>query len=296
MQVTISPPLGARPSEAADLSINNARNWCARLELGFEARADNGTVLVHRRHEGPLRVQKALYPEGPEVCHALMLHPPAGIAGGDALTVQVRVGEGAKALITTPGAGKWYRSNGPLATQRLDFEVGRGAVFEWLPQESIVFDRVNGRTETVVRLAGDATFIGLDLLCLGRTASGERLTRGQLRLASRIERDGRLIWSEQGLIEGGSRLLDSPVGLFGQPVTGSLLVASEALDASLLAACREIRPLIGDAAVTRLPGLLVARYLGPSAEAARAWFVAVWSVLRPALAGRPAEVPRIWHT
>ena len=243
-----------------------------------------------------MRVQKALYPEGPEVCHALMLHPPAGIAGGDALTVQVRVGEGAKALITTPGAGKWYRSNGPLATQRLDFEVGRGAVFEWLPQESIVFDRVNGRTETVVRLAGDATFIGLDLLCLGRTASGERLTRGQLRLASRIERDGRLIWSEQGLIEGGSRLLDSPVGLCGQPVTGSLLVASEALDASLLAACREIRPLIGDAAVTRLPGLLVARYLGPSAEAARAWFVAVWSVLRPALAGRPAEVPRIWHT
>ena len=296
MLVTISPPDGVRPSEAADLSINNARNWCARLELGFEARADNGTVLVHRRHEGPLRVQKALYPEGPEVCHALMLHPPAGIAGGDALTVQVRVGEGAKALITTPGAGKWYRSNGPLATQRLDFEVGRGAVFEWLPQESIVFDRVNGRTETVVRLAGDATFIGLDLLCLGRTASGERLTRGQLRLASRIERDGRLIWSEQGLIEGGSRLLDSPVGLCGQPVTGSLLVASEALDASLLAACREIRPLIGDAAVTRLPGLLVARYLGPSAEAARAWFVAVWSVLRPALVGRPAEVPRIWHT
>lgn len=296
MLVTISSPDGARPSEAADLSNNNARNWCARLELGFEARAGRGTVLVHRRHEGPLRVQKALYPEGPEVCHALMLHPPAGIAGGDALTVQVRVGEGAKALITTPGAGKWYRSNGPLATQRLDFEVGAGGVFEWLPQESIVFDRVNGRTETVVRLAGDATFIGLDLLCLGRTASGERLTRGQLRLASRIERDGRLIWSEQGLIEGGSRLLDSPVGLCGQPVTGSLLVASEALDGSLLEACRAIRPQVGEGAVTRLPDLLVARYLGPSAEAARAWFVALWAVLRPAIVGRPAAVPRIWHT
>ena len=296
MLVTISPPDGVRPSEIADLSVNSARSWCARLELGFEVRVGHGTVLAQRRHEGPLRVQKALYPEGPEVCHALMLHPPAGIAGGDALTVQVRVGEGAKALITTPGAGKWYRSNGPLATQRLDFEVGRGGVFEWLPQESIVFDQVHGRTETEVRLAGDAVYMGLDLLCLGRTASGERLTRGRLRLASRIERDGRLIWSEQGLIEGGSRLLDSPVGLGGQPVTGSLLVASDAIDGSLLAACREIRPLIGDAAVTRLPGLLVARYLGPSAEAARAWFVAVWSVLRPALAGRPAEVPRIWHT
>ncbi len=243
-----------------------------------------------------MRVQKALYPEGPEVCHALMLHPPAGIAGGDALTVQVRVGEGAKALITTPGAGKWYRSNGPLATQRLDFEVGAGGVFEWLPQESIVFDRVNGRTETVVRLAGDATFIGLDLLCLGRTASGERLTRGQLRLASRIERDGRLIWSEQGLIEGGSRLLDSPVGLCGQPVACFLLGAPPGPARGPLAARCRSGPEVGEGAVTRLPDLLVARDLGPSAEAARAWFVALWAVLRPAIVGRPAAVPRIWHT
>jgi urease accessory protein len=166
MLVTISPPDGVRPSEIADLSVNSARNWCARLELGFEARAGHGTVLAHRRHEGPLRVQKALYPEGPEVCHALMLHPPAGIAGGDALSVQVRVGEGAKALITTPGAGKWYRSNGPLATQRLEFEVARGGVFEWLPQESIVFDQVHGRTETVVRLAGDATLHRAWICCV----------------------------------------------------------------------------------------------------------------------------------
>lgn len=272
------------------------QRWYARLELGFEAPGDGRTVLAHRLHKGPLRVQKALYPEGPEVCHALILHPPAGIAGGDELTLQVTVGEGAKALITTPGAGKWYRSNGPLARQTLDFEVAAGGVLEWLPQESIVFDRVKGHTETRVRLAGDAVFIGLDLLCLGRTASGERFTEGSLRLASRIERDGKLIWSEQGLIEGGSRLLESPVGLCGQPVTGTLLVASESIDASLLAACREIRPTLGEGAVTRLPGLLVARYLGPSGEPARAWFVALWAALRPALVGRAASVPRIWHT
>ena len=66
--------------------------------------------------------------------------------------------------------------------------------------------------------------------------------------------------------------------------------------ASLLAACREIRPTVGEGAVTRLPGLLVARYLGPSGEPARAWFVALWAALRPALVGRAASVPRIWHT
>ncbi|RTL43856.1 MAG: urease accessory protein [Rhodocyclaceae bacterium] len=284
------------PNIAAAAAAPAPQGWQARLELGFEASGDGRTILAHRRHEGPLRVQKALYPEGPQVCHALILHPPAGIAGGDELTLAVRLEEGAKALLTTPGAGKWYRSKGPLARQTLDFRVAAGGVLEWLPQESIVFADARGHTETRVQLAGDAVFVGLDLLCLGRTASGERFDAGRLRLWSRIERDGRLIWCEQGDIEGGSRLLDSPVGLAGQPVCGTLLVASELADAALVAACREIRPLAGEGAVTRLPGLLVARYLGPAAEPARAWFAALWGVLRPVLAGRPAVLPRIWHT
>lgn len=289
-------PVSAHPPA---VPAGSTSTWRARLELGFAADGAR-TALVHRLHEGPLRVQKALYPEGPEVCHALVLHPPAGIAGGDELTLQIDVGEGARALVTTPGAGKWYRSRQPdgtqLARQTLDFSVATGGVLEWLPQEAIVFDRVRGRADTTVRLAGDGVFVGLDLLCLGRTASGERFTAGSLAIASRIERDGRLLWHEQGRIEGGSRLLDSPVGLRGQPVTGTLLVAAEGIDTALLEACRAVQPTVGEGGVTRLPGLLVARYLGPAAEPARTWFVALWSVLRPALVGREAAVPRIWLT
>lgn len=273
--------------------------WRAQLELGIEVAA-GASRLTRRWHEGPLRVQKALYPEGPEVCHLLLLHPPAGIAGGDELTIRLVVGEGARALVTTPGAGKWYRSResdgNQLASQSLDFDVANGAVLEWLPQEAIVFDRVRGRADTTVRLSGNALFVGLDILCFGRTASGERFTSGNLSIASRIERDGRLLWHEQGRIEGGSRLLDSPVGLRGQPVTGTLLVASDAIDNALLEACRAVQPTVGEGGITRLPGLLVARYLGPAAEPARAWFVALWSLLRPALTNRQATVPRIWLT
>ena len=61
-------------------------------------------------------------------------------------------------------------------------------------------------------------------------------------------------------------------------------------------ACRAVQPTVGEGGVTRLPGLLGARYLGPAAEPARAWVVARWSVLRPALANREAAVPRIWAT
>src|SRR5688572_3671118 len=106
------------------------RSWRAELALGFERRGDR-TVLAARRHDGPLVVQKPLYPEDEAVCHAIVVHPPAGIAGGDELDLQTRAGEGACVLLTTPGAGKWYRSAGPWATQSLAFEAGRDACVEW---------------------------------------------------------------------------------------------------------------------------------------------------------------------
>ncbi len=81
-------------------------SWHAELYLGF-ARNGEGTVLRENRHCGPLRVQKALYPEGDAVCQAIVLHPPSGIAGGDQLAIAVDVASGAFAQLTTPGAGKW---------------------------------------------------------------------------------------------------------------------------------------------------------------------------------------------
>src|SRR5262245_11582405 len=112
------------------------QSWRAELALSFEHRAGR-TVLAARRHTGPLVVQKPLYPEGAGVCHAIVVHPPAGIAGGDELEISADAAPRAHALLTTPGAGRWYRSAGPWARQALAFEVGDGACVEWLPQETI---------------------------------------------------------------------------------------------------------------------------------------------------------------
>lgn len=268
-------------------------SWKARLSLGFSY-LENRTVLSERSHDGPLVVQKPLYPEGRKVCHAIVVHPPGGIAGGDELTLVVKTKEGASALLTTPGATKWYRSAGAWAKQSLAFGV-RG-LLEWLPQESIVFDGALGQASCEVDLAADAGLIGWDIVCLGRTGSGESFGRGSYRSSIRIRREGKLLWLERGRIDGGGRLLESPAGLGGSPVFGTLFATSPLLDRKILKNLRVENPVEGKGAITLLPGILLARYLGDSTEAARRYFISLWRILRPRLAGLDAIEPRIWQT
>jgi urease accessory protein len=267
--------------------------WKASLSLGFSFE-DQKTTLSRKTHDGPLVVQKPLYPEGSGVCHAIVVHPPGGIAGGDELVLEAAAGEGASALLTTPGATKWYRSAGAWARQRIALDV-KGTL-EWLPQETIVFDGALGDTGCEVDLAADAGLIGWDIVCLGRTGSGERFSRGTFRSSMQIRREGKLLWLERARIDGGGRLLDSPAGLGGSPVFGTLFACSSNSNPELATEMRKIDPETGRGAVTLLPGILLARYLGDSTEAARRYFIALWRILRPELAGRDAIEPRIWST
>jgi urease accessory protein len=268
-------------------------SWKASLSLEFMSR--NGrSILQKKEHEGPLVIQKPLYPEGGEVCHAIVVHPPGGIAGGDELELRAAVGEGAAALLTTPGAAKWYRSAGPRAKQNLAFEV-EGAL-EWLPRETIVFDGALAELRCDMDLAADAVLIGWDIVCLGRTGSGERFSRGAYRFSAQIRRQGKLLWLERGRIDGNGRLLHSPAGLGGHTVFATMFSCAPKMDPELVAQGRKIRPRAGAAALTLLPGVLLARYLGDSSEEASDYFIALWRILRPALLGREANEPRIWRT
>jgi urease accessory protein len=277
----------------ADLAVDAL--WRAELALDYERRGPR-TVLAARRHDGPLLVQKPFYPEGEDVCHSIIVHPPAGIAGGDSLQLHARAGEHARVLLTTPGAAKWYRSAGPWARQKIIADIGPGACIEWLPQETILFDGALAEMKTDIRLAKDASYIGWEILCFGRTGSGETYQHGACRINTWVRREDKLLWVERGCIEGEALLARSPAGLGNKTVCGSLLAVSEVISRELLEACRAVDARTGATAVTRLPGMIIARYLGDSSEAAKNYFVAVWEQLRPALAGKTATAPRIWRT
>ncbi|EJL00582.1 urease accessory protein UreD [Pseudomonas chlororaphis] len=267
-------------------------SWHAELELGY-ARFGDSTRPVQRRHKGPLRVQKHLYAEGPEVCQHIIVHPPGGIAGGDRLQIRASVDRDAWAQLTSPGAAKWYRANGP-AYQTLELNVAAGATLEWLPQETIVFSAAQAELSTRIELQGDARLFYWDVVALGRPASDERFDLGHFQSHLDIRRDGQLLWHERQRIGGGDGLLDSPIGLDGQPVFATLLATGE-IDSQLLERCRSLPHAVrGD--LTQMPGLLVARCLASEALLARAWLIDLWRLLRPALLGREALPPRIWNT
>jgi urease accessory protein len=281
--------------------------WRASLDARFTQQGQR-TVLSHLQHTGPIRIQKALYPEGEAVCQTLLVHPPGGIAGGDEVALDIHVGDGAHAQVTTPGAGKWYRSFGEPArwTQRLTMQ-GAG-VLEWLPQEAIVFNQANAYSTCYINACENNTLAIWDILCLGCPASGESFEQGTYRSDWCVSVEGKPLWRERASFEGGSSLLQSPVGLRGRPVVATLLFSShelrQASDAEAtqqaLRTLREIDACAFDAGMlagaTALPCGVIVRALAYEAEHARAYFTACWQALRPKLIGREAVTPRIWRT
>jgi urease accessory protein len=268
--------------------------WRARLELGFAKRADR-TVLAHRRHSGPLTVQKPFYPEPSGTCHVYLLHPPGGVAGGDSLELDISVADGAHALLTTPAAGKFYRSDGRQALWRQRFKAESGSTLEWLPQETIVFDGSRAELCSRVDVETGARFIGWETVCLGRPAARESFLLGHYRQRLEIWHEERPLLIERSLFQGGDRLLSAAWGMQECPV-GATLFAWPADSQTLEQLRVQVPEDAGLFGATLIDGLLVCRYLGSQAEHARRALIVAWRVLRPRLLGLPACEPRIWNT
>ena len=290
------------PAASSEVTPNltaSSRHWLATLDLGFERDGDT-TRLIRREHTGPLRVQKPLYPEHPSTCHAIIIHPPGGVVGGDELRMQIDAGPKSRAFLSTPGAAKWYRANGHRSRQQLRIRVAAGAALEWLPQETILFNAADVVFDTIIDLGADARYIGCEILCFGRTASGETFERGQVQQSMMIRREGKPLWLEQGALAAGSRQMQSPLGLGGYSVCASLIAVGGASSAALLAPLREQCAASseghGQFGVTHMKSLIIARYLGNNSEVARRVMLAAWQILRPALLERDAVIPRIWNT
>jgi len=305
----IQAPFGPTPalfdfSESTGLPEDG---WRARLDLGFEAGPDR-TVLRRRRHYGPLRVQRVFHPEGAP-CHSYLLHPPGGVVGGDELEIQVNSESGSHALITTPAAGKFYRSAGATAVQRQHFRVGEDAALEWLPALNILHAGARVEMHSRFDVAPGGRLLAWDLLGLGRPGSGDRFEHGSCDLRLDVVAAQRTILAERLRLQGGTPMLQAPWGLQGKGYLATLVAwpATPAMLAELRAqagipgtdpvmGCTLLSGGTGVDLGTRDTGLLVCRWLAQSGETLWEAMIRAWFLLRPLVMERPACPPRIWST
>jgi urease accessory protein len=284
--------------------LKQRMGWPGHLALNYRSEPTaNGTprTVLHDRHHGPLRVLQSLYPEAPQVCHNVLVHPPGGIVGGDDLVIETHLQNGAHALITTPGATRFYRSSGEAARQSVHATLDAGARLEWLPLETIVHSAALAENQMRFELAPGAEMLGWDLLALGLPASGQGFESGHMR--QQIEIPG--LWLERAHVAADDRLLlNSPLGWDGQCLLATLWFACGQAQPlgrleALLDGARGLIPghgaLASRAGCTRLGEQgVVLRVLAPRVEPAMLLLRQVWAAWRRAAWGVDACAPRVW--
>jgi urease accessory protein len=258
------------------------------------------------------------------------------VAGGDSLLLQADLAQGTHAVITTPGATRFYRSGGRPSLQQSRLRLADGARAEWLPLENLAFSGCEAENRTEVELAPGAEMLGWDVLALGLPASGAAFETGcftqhlALHLSQAQELQctpptptsdfapepaahpsqrpelHRALWLERGRVDAQDhRLLDSPLGWGGRRVLGTAWWAAgqplgtQRRQALLDAArdCPEGAGLEGWTGVTSpLPHVVVARVLASRVEPAMQWLSAVRATWRRTGWGLDAHPPRIWRT
>jgi urease accessory protein len=276
-------------------------SWPSFLQLRFTL--DSGRTVLRHRHVGGLRALASHYPEQHAVCHQVLVHPPGGLVGGDTLGIDAELGPGAHALITTPGAGRFYRSTGAPARQTLLARLSAGARLEWLPLETLAYDGCIGENRSRFDLAPGAELIAWDVLALGLPTSDAAFIAG--RFTQHIELPG--VWLERGVIAADDRALSAGrSGLYGHSAVGTLLFAAGSPIApaqrdALLDAARQLAgqvphtTLLAGASAPQ-PQVIVLRVLGQRTEPITSLLRAVWTQWRQLAWALPACAPRVWAT
>ena len=277
------------PSEGA-LAVAGA------AEVAF-ARTHGATRLKHLYQRDPLRVLFPT-PEDPALPVAVVVTTSGGLVGGDRLSIALKVGQDARALCTTQAAEKIYRSAGRDCRVDVALAVAQEGWLEWLPHETILFEGARIRRRTLADVDRGGKLMAAELVVLGRTARGERLTYGLVRDAWEIRRAGRLIWADALHLEGDlARVIAAPAGLAGAVAYATFVyVADDAAERLDLA--RGLLPANDEAALragaTLVNGVLIARWLACDALALRASFAAFWAAFRRRAGGGDGGLPRLW--
>lgn len=240
---------------------------------------------------GPMRLErlrtegsaKAILPGGAEGREVVFLNTSGGLTSGDHLTFGLEM-QG-KAVATTQTAERAYKATGTPARMDVTLAVGRGGWLDWLPQETILFDRAALDRRTVIDLAPGAGCLALEAVVLGRAAMGETVTDLRFRDRREIRRDGAPFWIDPLALDPGA--LSGAATLNGARAFATIVLTAEVPLSPLRAVLDEPGVV---ASASSFAGRTVVRMLAADGWPLRRQIARALHILR---GGRP--LPRVWQ-
>jgi len=279
---------------SSNIVMNSNASWCASLQLQFSLK-NNKSFPSFVKHFGPLRVQRAFYPESSNICHSYILHPPGGIVGGDTLDISIELQKYSHAFVTTPGATKVYRSK-KYSEINNTLNLEQEATLEWMPQETLLFSDSWCKQKTTINMHKSSNLCFWDIVCFGMPAINKKFTEGDFRQSLQINIDGKPILIEKNNITGSSDILSKKWGFQDYYIAGILvLYVTEKIDVEVyrVVASDYSSSIVG---ITQKGPFIICRALSDDAESMRKCFSAMWRVWRESVLGISAIKPRIWDT
>lgn len=290
-------------------TVRLAPSWLAELELGFAVRGHK-TVLSRCRHQGPLGAQRAFYPEQDGCAHVYLLHPPAGIVSGDELRISASLDKGSRALLTTPGANRFYRARGQCdasdrQSQYCSLQIKADAVLEYLPLETLIYNQANAVNRLEIKLEDSACYMGWEVLCLGLPHIQQPFKQGKLQQVTTLYHNNKPLFHDRMLLSAMDSLHQQRIALGGRHVVGNFIICAGSLldqPKQLALLVDELRTYLNNKqleqqfAVTEIQGVVVIRHLGDSSEHCRETFHQLWGCARQFVLHKTANSPRIWYT
>lgn len=279
------------PTQSTADAATTGRQFEGLLQARFERR-NGGTALADLHQKPPLRM---LFPRVDDPLPLVVYTNTAGgLVGGDHVSIEITAGPDTALTVTGQAAEKVYRSLGADTTIANRLIARNGAWLEWLPQETIVFERARLRRTMQIDLERDARVLAGEILVFGRIARGELVTTGLVHDAWEVRRDRRLLWADALHLDGDiAARLAHPAGFGGARAYATMLYVAE--DAAAMVEALRAHGLGADGAATCIGPLLIARWLSLDPLILRRSFGRAWAFLREQGRGLPPLLPRIWH-
>lgn len=266
--------------------------WQASLELEFLQNRQGKTIMSRNLHYGPLMVQRPFYQE--EVCHVYLLHPPGGVAFCDNLSVKATAFENSHCLITTPGATKFYKSNGRQSLFTQEFVIKDHASLEFLPAQNIYYKGTNTKVTTAFYLEGEAKFAFRDVSKCGMKDETMPFEHSSLFNRILVYKNQKLVLNETCFIDGMDDYL-SKAAINNHPYLGTYM--SNALSLDLIEYLAEhLKHDSYTFCLSNVDDIFIARFLGDDNQSIEKAIVKLWLESREQVIGFKPSIPRIWST